>query len=312
MPQICAYSLGRFPSSRTQIGTQRECKRSRFPGARHRFSRSSSTKSLRTMKFAALSSRCESSFLPFGRRLGLDANAFLHAIRGINHDLVAVSKSGSHVQLCSQISAHVDLLEVNDVVVNDGHELSLRPRDHAVTRNQNTGVLNVEMKLHGSEHSRAQALLGVLYLDFQQQRSSMLTERVAAASDLSVELLTRHLGKCERGFLPGLHAHCILLRNTDKCSKIMHVRDLEEFAPLRAASGWPTRIRLDGGRVCGQALACPDTRDQTANFDVTGCHRSINRRTHLLVGGEHGPMLKSRGRGAHVVFRCRYPVCRSL
>src|SRR5260370_19163892 len=196
------------------------------------------------MKFEVPSSQCASSLLPFGRRLGLDVNAFLHAIAGVNHYFVSVSKSGSYVHLGSQIAPYVDLLEVNDIiVVNDGHELSLRARDYAVARNQNPGVLHIEVQLHRSEHSWAQPPLGVLYLHFEQQRSGLLIERVAAANDFPVELLTRQLGECKRGSLPGLHVHCILLRHADKCSKIMRIRDLEEFAALRAAGGWAARVR---------------------------------------------------------------------
>src|SRR5580698_3918590 len=120
------------------------------------------------MKLAPPSSRCESSFLPFGRSLGLDVKAFLHVIGGVNDYFISVSKSADYVYLCPQVPPHVDLLEVNDVVVNDGHELSLRPRDYAVARNQNAGVLHIEMQLHGSEHSRAQPKLRVLYLYFEQ------------------------------------------------------------------------------------------------------------------------------------------------
>lgn len=116
-------------------------------------------------------------------------------------------KSGSYVYLRSQIAPYVDLLKVNDVIVDDGHELSLGPGDYAVARNHNAGVLNIEVKLHGSEHSWAQAPLWVLYLYFQQQRSGLLTKRVTAANDLSAELLTRRLGECDGGFRSARSLH---------------------------------------------------------------------------------------------------------
>jgi hypothetical protein len=34
--------------------------------------------------------------------------------------------------------------------------------------------------------------------------------------------------------LPGLNVHCVFLRHINKCPEVMRVRDVEEFAALRA------------------------------------------------------------------------------
>src|SRR5260370_2630046 len=134
------------------------------------------------------------------------------------------------------------LLQVNYVVTRDGDELSLSPRNHAVTGDENAGIGCIEVKLHGSEHPRPEAMLGIHDLDFKQKCSGLLIERVAATNNFSVELLAWHFGKSEVCFLPRLQVQCIALGHADKYPQMMGIRDLKELATLRAALRWPTRL----------------------------------------------------------------------